>query len=157
MNYERFIRAQFQSAQLSLDGSIAKFLKLQGTATFLGGLLPKDIATIWTPNQKNTCVDWEEAFFWRVQAWTQAAKWNANRFQIDTLSGHWLKNMSIKTLMGPYQPTDPLSVSCDRAIGYSGFCGVRETWVLERRFLGIWQFSGCYFIFWIQLPSLKLT
>ena len=46
MNYERFIRAQFQSAQLSLDGSIAKFLKLQGTATFLGGLLPKDITTI---------------------------------------------------------------------------------------------------------------
>ena len=36
---------------------------------------------------------------------------------------------SIKNWMGP-NPNGPRSVSCDRAIRYSGFFGVRETWVL---------------------------
>ena len=44
--------------------------------------------------------------------------------------------------MGP-NPNGPCSVSCDGAIRYSGFFGVRETWVLWVRFLGFfWGSKG---------------
>ena len=45
-------------------------------------------------------------------------------------------------LNGTESQRTPDPVICDRAIGYSGFFGVRETWVLWVRFLGI-PFEVC--------------
>ena len=46
-----------------------------------------------------------------------------------TSPSQWTTILSIKNGMGP-NPNGPRSVSCDRAIRYSGFFGVREKWVL---------------------------